>query len=357
MVDGGLMCLVAYGAQDVYLIGNPQIIFFRAAHTRNKNSKIYYGSIYPFKTGYFEYLVLFKTEYSKYDTIDGIVNIDTNNINFDLIDYNKINDYIYKKSSLFNELIESNDDDDEIKNIFKQMFLTMKMTIEEIDLLTNSMNFKNIIYTEDNIYKYVDFIYYFGFDIINEFTDFIIYKYIFNFKLLNKLKKHGFFCERLLHKLENPNAINANIIYYISQHIEITNLYYGINEPIEIPSSVQNIIFSDYYNQETKLHKNITNASFGNNFKYITYIPKTIQCLKYNGEIIKKNKKTPHPIFKFKLNYYFSETSSNNCTENIDDKDLKNKMIREQQSKKRNYQNTNKKINTQIKSKRIFQPR
>jgi hypothetical protein len=29
MTGGGLMQLVAYGAQDVYLTGNPQITFFK----------------------------------------------------------------------------------------------------------------------------------------------------------------------------------------------------------------------------------------------------------------------------------------------------------------------------------------
>jgi len=36
-MSGGLMQLVAYGAQDVYLTGNPQITFFRAVHKRHTN--------------------------------------------------------------------------------------------------------------------------------------------------------------------------------------------------------------------------------------------------------------------------------------------------------------------------------
>ena len=32
MAGGGLMQLVAYGAQDVYLTGNPQITFFKAVY-------------------------------------------------------------------------------------------------------------------------------------------------------------------------------------------------------------------------------------------------------------------------------------------------------------------------------------
>lgn len=37
MVGGGLMQLVAYGAQDVYLSGSPQITFFRTTYRRHTN--------------------------------------------------------------------------------------------------------------------------------------------------------------------------------------------------------------------------------------------------------------------------------------------------------------------------------
>ena len=36
-MGGGLLQLVAYGAQDVYLTGNPQITFFKAVHHRHTN--------------------------------------------------------------------------------------------------------------------------------------------------------------------------------------------------------------------------------------------------------------------------------------------------------------------------------
>lgn len=37
MTGGGLMQLVAYGAQDVYLTGNPQITFFKVVYRRHTN--------------------------------------------------------------------------------------------------------------------------------------------------------------------------------------------------------------------------------------------------------------------------------------------------------------------------------
>ena len=40
MVGGGLMQLVAYGAQDVYLTGNPQITFFKVVYRRYTNFAI-----------------------------------------------------------------------------------------------------------------------------------------------------------------------------------------------------------------------------------------------------------------------------------------------------------------------------
>ena len=37
---GGLMQLVAYGAQDIYLTGNPQITFFKVVYRRHTNFSI-----------------------------------------------------------------------------------------------------------------------------------------------------------------------------------------------------------------------------------------------------------------------------------------------------------------------------
>ena len=34
---GGLLQLVAYGAQDIYLTGNPQITFFKVVYRRHTN--------------------------------------------------------------------------------------------------------------------------------------------------------------------------------------------------------------------------------------------------------------------------------------------------------------------------------
>lgn len=39
-MGGGLMQLVAYGAQDVYLTGNPQITFFKVVYRRYTNFAI-----------------------------------------------------------------------------------------------------------------------------------------------------------------------------------------------------------------------------------------------------------------------------------------------------------------------------
>lgn len=36
-MSGGLMQLVAYGAQDIYLTGNPQITFFKVVYRRHTN--------------------------------------------------------------------------------------------------------------------------------------------------------------------------------------------------------------------------------------------------------------------------------------------------------------------------------
>ena len=50
-MGGGLMQLVAYGAQDIYLTGNPQITFFKVVYRRHTNfsmeciSQVFNGSV------------------------------------------------------------------------------------------------------------------------------------------------------------------------------------------------------------------------------------------------------------------------------------------------------------------------
>src|SRR5437868_694119 len=39
-MSGGLMQLVAYGAQDIYLTGNPQITYFKVVYRRHTNFAI-----------------------------------------------------------------------------------------------------------------------------------------------------------------------------------------------------------------------------------------------------------------------------------------------------------------------------
>lgn len=39
-MSGGLLQLVAYGSQDVYLTGNPQITFFKVVYRRHTNFAI-----------------------------------------------------------------------------------------------------------------------------------------------------------------------------------------------------------------------------------------------------------------------------------------------------------------------------
>lgn len=40
IMGGGLMQLVAYGAQDIYLTGNPQISFFKVVYKRHTNFSV-----------------------------------------------------------------------------------------------------------------------------------------------------------------------------------------------------------------------------------------------------------------------------------------------------------------------------
>ena len=46
-MGGGLMQLVAYGAQDIYLTGNPQITFFKVVYRRHTNFSMDFITLIP----------------------------------------------------------------------------------------------------------------------------------------------------------------------------------------------------------------------------------------------------------------------------------------------------------------------
>ena len=45
-MSGGLIQLVAYGAQDVFLTGNPTITFFKTVYKRHTTTNMKYLAIY-----------------------------------------------------------------------------------------------------------------------------------------------------------------------------------------------------------------------------------------------------------------------------------------------------------------------
>ena len=109
-MGGGIIQLVAYGSQDIYLSANPQVTFFKSVYKRHTNFAI--------------------------ETIDQISN---GNIDFD----KKSNFQISRKGDLVNKmylklLIESDSINEiEIKDVLSNLTNTMK---------NNSVTINNTIY-------------------------------------------------------------------------------------------------------------------------------------------------------------------------------------------------------------------
>ncbi len=94
----------------------------------------------------------------------------------------------YQRSSLYKILIESDEEDDIVEE-FKKKFYEKNISTDEIKQLLD--DYTKIKITKENVYKYLDLICFFGFDIINDFIEYIIINYYYQLDLYLDLKNIG----------------------------------------------------------------------------------------------------------------------------------------------------------------------
>jgi len=81
---------------------------------------------------------------------------------------------IYLSSALYRFFLKEHPT--ETKDEIKKKFFEKNWTEEQVYYFIN--NYKNIIYTEENIVKYVDLVSFFQYDMENDFANYILYTYI-----------------------------------------------------------------------------------------------------------------------------------------------------------------------------------
>src|SRR3989344_4845794 len=112
----------------------------------------------------------------------------------------------------------------ETKDEIKKKFVEKDWTEEQVYYFIN--NYKDIMYTEENITKYVDLVSYFQYDMENDFANYILHTYIIKKRFLNRIYGYGCIinavCE-LCEKDEN-HILDNNILIYLSNYVEIDKL-------------------------------------------------------------------------------------------------------------------------------------
>ena len=117
-------------------------------------------------------------------------------------------------SNLYRLLLDDSENEDEVKNQFNLLLKEKESSIEEITMILN--DFK-IVYTDENIAKYVDIMLYFQYDISDDFCDYIVFTYIVNKQFLDKI---CIFCPivdiiQKLCKYDEKKLLSDGILIYI----------------------------------------------------------------------------------------------------------------------------------------------
>ena len=100
----------------------------------------------------------------------------------------------YQQSLLFNNFVESEKEEEEIIELFEKQFKEQNIKISEIKKLIANEKFTEIELSDENIPKYLDVLCFFGFvEAFKEFSKYIIFNYLYQLDLFEKIKNNGSF--------------------------------------------------------------------------------------------------------------------------------------------------------------------
>lgn len=342
-MTGGLIQIASYGIHDIYLIGNPQITFFKTVYKRHCNFSMEYleeffnsdtnfgdqFSIILSKTGdllhksYLKIVIpqvlINKQQYgitdlnnnsfynnfkTSYNTIITFINSINYNIIQPLYNFIKITNLKYSEINLkYNSLYNKINYTDQLLKI-KQTQITFDNTfgIPLIILGQDIIDYKtnNIIHVKTPIYmtNILDFDKYFKLyiqstssNIVNDLKN-LLYNYMIQLKIIKQNLSEQLTIYNKLYKIINRENINFAWVEYLGHQIinkieiEIGGKIIDFTDSIRMNINLQltsQIMHDETYN---KLLGNIPElTTFNSNIKpsYILYIPLDFWYNKYSG--------------------------------------------------------------------------
>ena len=137
---------------------------------------------------------------------------------------------IYLSSALYRFFLKEHPT--ETKDEIKKKFFEKNWTDEQVYEFIN--NYRNIMYTEENIIKYVDLVSFFQYDMENDFANYILYTYIIKKQFLDRIYGYGCIinavCE--LCEKDEDKIIDDDLLIYLSSYVEIDKLDASDNDKI-----------------------------------------------------------------------------------------------------------------------------
>src|SRR3989338_2937457 len=137
---------------------------------------------------------------------------------------------IYLSSALYRFFLKEHPT--ETKDEIKKQFLEKDWTDEQVYYFIN--NYKDIMYTEENIKKYVDLVSFFQYDMENDFANYILRTYIIKKQFLDHIYGYGCIINAVCKLCEKDEykILDDEILIYLSSYVEIDKLNVSYNTKI-----------------------------------------------------------------------------------------------------------------------------
>src|SRR3989338_4215161 len=137
---------------------------------------------------------------------------------------------IYLSSALYRFFLKEHPT--ETKDEIKKQFFEKDWTDEQVYYFIN--NYKDIMYTEENIKKYVDLVSFFQYDMENDFANYILRTYIIKKQFLDHIYGYGCIINAVCKLCEKDEykILDDDILIYLSTYVEIDKLDASKNNKI-----------------------------------------------------------------------------------------------------------------------------
>src|SRR3989344_5709591 len=137
---------------------------------------------------------------------------------------------IYLSSALYRFFLKEHPT--ETKDEIKKKFVEKDWTKEQVYEFIN--NYRDLMYTEENIVKYVDLVSFFQYDMENDFANYILYTYIIKRQFLEHIYGYGCIINAVCNLCEKDknNILDNDILIYLSTYVEIDKLDASENNKI-----------------------------------------------------------------------------------------------------------------------------